>query len=64
MRSEPTSSITLRIYRVSSTGHRTELPLLPPRSPYRRPLTDAWPECACRRCDPLRRRTDSPRRPF
>ncbi len=52
------SRMRLRTYRVTSTGRRIELSRssISASEPYQRPLTDVWPDCRCRRCDPLRRR--------
>ncbi|GAA1236050.1 hypothetical protein GCM10009665_27820 [Kitasatospora nipponensis] len=48
-----TSAMTLRTYRVTGAGHCVELARLDvcEGEPYQRPITGAWPDCACRRCD-------------
>ncbi|MFF7631753.1 hypothetical protein ACFZB9_01180 [Kitasatospora sp. NPDC008050] len=55
---ENPSAMSLRVYRITPTGRRFLLSTstISAGEPYTRPLTDVWPDCVCRRCDPLRRR--------
>jgi hypothetical protein len=52
------SVMTLRTYRITPAGERTELSHseIHAEEPYERPITDRWPDCECRRCAPLLRR--------
>lgn len=51
---KPRSAMTIRIYRVTTTGRRLELTrsavVIHDRPLY--PISGNWPECACSRCEP------------
>ena len=50
--------MTIRTYRVTPTGRRVELSRREiSLAPGPIELSSVWPDCACRRCDPVRHRT-------
>ncbi|MCX4749754.1 hypothetical protein OG455_30295 [Kitasatospora sp. NBC_01287] len=51
-------TMTLRTYRISGSGERTELARLevyPGESYWSGPISGEWPPCTCPRCAPMHR---------
>jgi hypothetical protein len=48
------SMMSVRTYRITAAGEQVELSNwdVVLGEPYLRPITDVWPVCACRRCEP------------